>query len=230
MRYGTPSIENAIRKLKHSGVTDIVIFPLYPQYSLAATESSIDASLGAIRRILPHAKVRILPPFFDHPAYLDAVAMVSRSYMEIEPFDLAVFSFHGLPERQVRKARQNYRDQCFKTAEEIASRLNLPPDRYQVSFQSRLGRTPWIKPYTDELYREFPNRGVKRIVVLCPSFVADCLETLEEVAIRGREDFLRHGGTSLRLIPSLNSSAPWVDTVATLLTTPERKQTSRARQ
>jgi len=232
MRYGHPSIPEAIEKLKKRGVTKIVALPLYPQYSLAATESSI-------AKVSEHADgVTFVPPFYAEEAYLDAVEAVSRGPLAAANADRVLFSFHGLPERHLKKtdfsggahcvfdrkccasiveANQNcYRSQCFATARSLAKRLNIPEEKYDVCFQSRLN-DKWVKPYTDEFYRVLPKQGVKRVVVISPSFVADCLETLEEVSIRGNEEFRRHGGESVTLIPSLNSEDVWARGVARLL-------------
>jgi len=175
--------------------------------------------------------LRVVPPFFDAPAFLDAFAAVGRPVLAESRADHVLFSFHGLPERQIRKSdpsgthclatptccdaevsanRWCYRAQCFATARGLATRLGLAPEQWTVSFQSRLGRTPWIRPYTDLLLPELAGKGVRRLAVYCPAFVADCLETLEEIGIRGKADFLRHGGESLTLVPSLNSHPAWV--------------------
>ncbi len=238
MRYGNPSLESSIDKLLAQGIERLTVFPLYPQYSLAATESSV----ARVREILELRKwtgeTRYLPAFYDSQEYLNAVTEVSAPFVKKKPFDLVLFSFHGLPERQIKKtdltgshcltsdiccdmsvkANENcYRYQCFTTARLLAQRLNINPLRYSVCFQSRLGRTPWIKPYTDHFYETLPSRGIKRLLVLCPSFVADCLETLEEVAIRGLDQFRKAGGEDLTLVPSLNSTDVWVKAVAKMV-------------
>ncbi len=180
----------------------------------------------------------VVEPFFDTPEFLNAFVRRGAPVLERERPDHVLFSFHGLPERQIRKAdisarhclarpdccarlsdenRGCYRAQCFATARLLAERLGLAEDRYTVCFQSRLGRTPWISPYTDLLLPELCRQGKRRLVVFCPAFVADCLETLEEIAIRAREDFLRHGGESLTLIPSLNALPEWADGVVSLV-------------
>lgn len=235
MRYGNPSIKQALLALKEAGVKETRVIPLYPQYSLAATESSIIACQQLAREHAPEMKLTFQPPFYGEAGFLDAYADVAKRTLDHIPHDHVIFSFHGLPERQIRKvdpsgktclaserccdritsANQNcYRAQCFQTARELADRLKIPKDRYSVAFQSRLGVTAWIKPYTDLLYGELVKRGHKRVAVLCPAFVADCLETLEEVAIRGNDQFRRLGGEILHLVPSLNSEAEWVDSVA----------------
>lgn len=236
MRYGRPSIRQGLERLREAGVTEITAFPLYPQYSLAATRSS---ELETQRHVGSEVMLKFIPPFYADPGFLDSFAAVARSELERFTVDHILFSFHGLPERQVKRTdrtgkhclaspdccarigdanRNCYRAQCFHTARELATRLELSEERYTVCFQSRLGRTPWIRPFTDDLYRTLPGRGIKRIAVLSPAFVADCLETLEEIAIRGAEEFKRSGGEELRLIPSLNSETDWARAVVALVT------------
>jgi ferrochelatase len=230
MRYGKPSIESAVRELLDAGVTQITAFPLYPQYSLAATESSNVEVKRVLEKLSSSVPVKMLPAFYQDSAYLDAVAEVSRPYLE-RPHDFTLFSFHGLPERQVKKTDPSgahclameeccaktvpansdcYRQQCFVTAHEVARRLGIEEKKYAIAFQSRLGRTPWIRPYSDHFYESLPKEGIRKVAVLCPSFVADCLETLEEVQIRGREQFVAAGGEDLFLVPSLNAEDVWV--------------------
>jgi len=242
MRYGNPSIESAVDQLLAQGVTELVVLPMYPQYSLAATESSRAETLAILKRKAPGLKTRMVGAFYSDPNFIDAFVKRAREGLEGFAHDFVLFSFHGLPVRQVRKtdptrahcapgsgsdgrccerfetiAPDCYRAQCFATARLMADKLGLSKDRYAVAFQSRLGRAEWIRPYTDEFYSELPAKGVKRLAVVCPAFVADCLETLEEIAIRGREDFIHQGGEDLRLVPSLNASDDWVSTVASLV-------------
>lgn len=240
MRYGNPSISKAIQELKNEGIKDITLFPLYPQYSLAATESSIQEFKKRLKEIHPEASLSVVDPFYQHNLFTSVFAKVAERSLKDYSYDHVLFSFHGLPERQIKKLDQSqahclaasgccdqvrdcnsmcYRAQCFRSASLIAQEMGLRSDQYTVSFQSRLGRTPWIKPYTDELYQELPKRGLKRLAVICPAFVADCLETLEEIRIRGKEDYLRAGGEDLRLVPSLNSEDEWADSVARLIQT-----------
>ncbi len=236
MRYGSPSIEEVVNKLKRSHFQGrVVAFPLYPQYSLAATESSIKflrkCLAGAGMSSLPLIEI---PPFYQEKGFLDAFAEVARNSLSQISYDHLLFSFHGLPERQVKKVghicfekedccdtineknRLCYRAQSFYTAKAIAERLKLEPAKYDICFQSRLNDR-WIPPFTDHFYRTLPQKGVKRLAVICPSFVADCLETLEEVALRGDEEFRRHGGEKVTLIPSLNAEVSWISAAATLV-------------
>jgi ferrochelatase len=236
MRYGNPSIGAALDQMTLSRLDRLIVFPLYPQYAQSST-------LTAQRQVLAdlkscghgHLKPEWIEPFYSDPQYLEAVAATARPVLETFTPDLFLFSFHGLPERHVKKlhtvclsdetccdrvtsANANcYRAQCFATAHAVASRLDLAADRYRVSFQSRLGRTPWIRPYTDYVIEELPAQGVRRLAVFCPSFVADCLETLDEIENRENERFLKAGGEELRLIPSLNDSPAWVDAAARLV-------------
>ena len=238
MRYGKPSLSHALQKLAARKVDEIVLFPLYPQYSLAATESSLRACDTALKALSYAPRTTWVKPFYQHPLFIDAFAQVATRELEHASYDHLLFSFHGLPERQIRKTdatkqhcfateqccatisdanKDCYRAQCFRTAHLIAQKMGLPTQRYTVCFQSRLGNTPWIKPYTDELYRELPKRGVKRLAVMCPAFVADCLETLEEIRIRGRADFIAQGGEELQLVGSLNASDTWAAAVAQMV-------------
>ncbi len=235
MRYGSPSIESVVDELKdHSEIT---LLPLYPQYSLAASESSE----AKVREVLKakgfKGELKVIPAFYREPLFLDAVAEVSRKHLGQKPWDKVLFSFHGLPERQVKKLdptgshcradttcceslhagnQQCYRAQCYFTAKEVAKRLGLNESQYLVAFQSRLGRTPWIKPHSDLLYESLPKEGVKRLAVLSPSFVADCLETLEEIEIRGKKQFQEAGGHDLFLVPCLNSEDVWAESLKKL--------------
>lgn len=235
MRYGQPSIESALRRFHDLGITDVTVFPLYPQYSLAATETSIQECRRVAQAVSSEFKLEFVGAFYRHSGFIEAFVEQARKTLQDFNYDHVLFSFHGLPERHVKKtdltgehclnrsdccstiseANQNcYRAQCYQTAHAIAQQLELKLSDYTVCFQSRLGRNPWIKPYTDHLYESLPSQGVKRVAVICPAFVADCLETLEEIQIRGREEFISKGGEDLRLVPSLNSNESWARVVA----------------
>lgn len=234
MRYQSPSIDSALARLRAAKLDDIVVFPLFPQYSSAAWGSAVDKVFSEARKHVDASTLQVVSPYYDHPAFVEALAAVAQRALEGFAPDKILISYHGLPERQVRKAdeggahclqdasccdaiidtnRNCYRAQCFATSRALAARLGLGADRWEIGFQSRLGRTPWIRPYTDLRLRALAERGARRVAVMCPSFTADCLETLEEIGIRGREDFLAHGGAQLRLVPSLNSTDAWVDAV-----------------
>lgn len=234
MRYQRPSIGEALDRFRASRTDRIAVLPLFPQYSSAAWGSAAEKVLLEAGKRWNLPTIQLVPPFFDHPAFLDALARTARPALATFRPEHVLLSFHGLPERQVRKSdesesrdrclasagccdaigpanRHCYRAHCFATARGLAARLDLAPERHEVSFQSRLGRTPWIQPHTDERVRALAQRGVKRLAVLCPAFVADCLETLEEIGIRARDDFRAHGGEELLLVPALNSRDAWVD-------------------
>ncbi len=238
MRYGNPSIPSALERLAQADVARIVALPLFPQYSAAATGSTVEKILETLERAEEIPPVETLGPFYDAPAFLSAFTAVARPELDAFRPDFVMFSFHGLPERQVRRAdpsgrhclasdgccdvlgepnRSCYRAQCFSTARALARSLELEADRFSVGFQSRMGRTPWIGPQTDRMLPGLAATGVKRLAILCPTFVADCLETLEEIGIRGREQWLALGGEDLRLTPSLNASPLWVRGVANLI-------------
>ena len=238
MRYGAPSIGEALLALLHAGVQRLVVLPLYPQYSAASTGSCTEEvfRIAGARWVTPN--LSLVEPFFDDPGFIAAFAARGRPVLLAERPDHILFSFHGLPERQIRKAddtgahclarpdccdrmvsanRACYRAQCYATTRLLAAALDLRADDYTVCFQSRLGRTPWIRPYTDQVLPELRARGKQRLVVFCPAFVADCLETVEEIGIRARADFLAAGGESLTLVPSLNATPAWMDAVVALV-------------
>ena len=232
MRYGNPSIASKIEALVSQSVDELVIFPQYPQYSSASTGSSLEKVFEVLGRKWNIPPVRVVGPFSQDGGFLDAVAASGAPLLRSLVPDHVLFSYHGLPERQIRKSESLeghclkpddaccaslswknqycYRAQCFETARQVARRLGLAPDQYTISFQSRLGRTPWIKPYTDLLLPELAKQGKKKLLVFSPSFTADCLETLEEISLRARATFLEAGGDNLVLVPSLNGSEAWV--------------------
>ena len=229
MCYGQPSIASALGILQAKNCSKLLILPLFPQYASATTESAIAKTLTLLRRISDQPQITVCPSFFDHPAFIDAWKNLMTEHAPPEPPEIWIFSYHGLPIRQLQKrgcdpkacdcdalnnsgsAASCYRRQCFATTKLLAESLSLKPEEYRVAFQSRLGRTPWIAPYTDHLLAELASQGVKRVAIACPSFVADCLETLEEINIRAREQWRQLGGTHFTLFPCLNSHEDWVN-------------------
>ncbi len=242
MRYGKPSIASALDRFEQAGVNRLVLFPLYAQYSSAATGSTIARVLQLAARRWNTPYLQVIPPFYDHPAYLDARAASVRPFLAGPEPERLFLSFHGLPERQVRRTDQSrasgapgapashclaradccaeigavnrscYRAHCMATARELGKRLGVSEERLVVCFQSRLGRTPWLRPSTDEVLAAEARRGVKNAIVV-PSFVADCLETLEELGMRGVETWRANGGESLRVVPALNDDDRFVAAV-----------------
>lgn len=234
MRYGNPSIPDAIAALRAAAVDRIIVLPLFPQYASSSTGTALARVFELAGEAWNTPWLHVVPPFYDDADFIAAFAAVARA-ADIAAADHVLLSFHGLPERQCKKSdtsgshclakadccdrivpanRHCYRAQCFATARGLAEALALPPERYTVCFQSRLGRTPWIRPYTDELLDKLARDGVKKLAVMCPAFVADCLETVEEIGIRARQQFLAAGGQELTMIPSLNATTPWVELVA----------------
>ena len=235
MRYGKPSIASALAALERAGVERVVVLPLFPQYA-----SSVTASAAAeVTRVLQAASdpplLEILGAFYDEPEFVSCWAALAREPLVDFGPDHVLFSFHGLPENQIRASDRTrghclakpdccsasgadiarcYRAQCVSTAERLRQALELPRDKTSSAFQSRLGPTPWIRPFTDEELPLLRKRGVKRLAVFCPSFVSDCLETLEEVGIRLREQWRSLGGEDLWLAPCLNGDPRFAEAVA----------------
>ena len=230
MRYQSPGIGPALESLHGQGVETALVIPLFPHYAMSSFETAAVRAKELAARLTPGMKLRIAPPFFEDPAYIGALA-ASASEALASGYDHLLFSFHGVPERHVRKAdptgchclassdcceRQSparatcYRAQCYATVRAFAAAACLPPGKFSAAFQSRLGVDSWLKPYTDVEFQRLAWSGVKRLLVICPAFVSDCLETLEEIALRGRETFLAAGGESFEVIPCLNDHPQWL--------------------
>lgn len=236
MRYQTPSIENGLDELMKAKVKKIIVLPLFPQYASASNGSVIDKVMEIAQgwQIIPD--FTFISNFLDHPLFLQAWVEQGQEAMKKEEYDRYLFSYHGLPERQIRKGSVEgycqlgaccnkygpknqfcYRAQCFQTTRMLAAKLGLPEEKVITSFQSRLGNDPWIKPYTDEIIKELAKDGVKKVLVFSPAFVADCLETTVEVAQEYKEKFEELGGEQWDLVTSLNSNETWVDCVKDLV-------------
>jgi ferrochelatase len=214
MRYGQPSISSRLDELKADGVTRVLVLQAYPQYSATTTASVIDAvnAWGADVRRVP--EFRFVNDYHDDPLYIEALARsVARHWQQNGRADQLVMSFHGIPERNIRLG-DPYQAQCLATARLLAENLQLAPSQYRVTFQSRFGRAKWLEPYTEPTLRELGAAGVSSVDVMCPGFPADCLETLEEIAMEGRDAFLGSGGKEFRYIPCLNDSGPWITALA----------------
>ena len=206
MRYGRPAIAGRIDALKAAGCERILIAPLYPQYCAATTATAVDEAFAQLRRMRWQPAVRTLPPYHDDPFYIDALKQIVEAGLAALPFapDALVASFHGMPERTLHLG-DPYHCHCRKTARLLGEALGR---ELLVAFQSRFGRARWLEPATDKLLAELPGKGVAKVAVVAPGFAADCLETLEELAIRGRAAFLGAGGTDFACLPCLNDSAP----------------------
>ncbi|MCO4764295.1 MAG: ferrochelatase, partial [Myxococcales bacterium] len=236
MRYGEPNLAAALDAFALEGVDQIHALPLFPQYASASTGSAAEAVMAAAGKRWNVPDLSVIGAFYDHPAFIDAVSQVSQE--TVADVEHVVLSFHGLPVRHCTQSdptggwcsqredccdaivdanRHCYRAQCMATARALQAKLGLTSDKVTVAFQSRLGRTPWIEPHTDKVLTELGEMGVKRIAVLEPSFVADCLETIEEIGLRGRDDFRAAGGDELTLAPCVNASPVWADALVTIL-------------
>jgi ferrochelatase len=237
MRYQSPSIRAAFDGLVAAGVDKIVVVPLFPQYSSAATGSALDRvyAIAADRWNIP--TLETVGPFYDDPGFVAAFAAVAKPVLDDFDPDFVLFSYHGLPVRQIHKGdptgtfclrdgccdrivsenRYCYRAQCHATTRALAAALALPPDRHGLSFQSRLGRDPWIEPYTDRVLPKLRAEGRKRLAILSPAFVADCLETLEELGMGAKEQWAHLGGEGMVLVPSLNGHPAWVSALASMV-------------
>lgn len=238
MRYGRPSIDEALDAFELEGISDIAVLPLFPQQAAATTGSAIEAVQRAAAARWHVPVLRFIGEFYAHPAWIRAVVAAAREALEAAPPDHVVLSFHGVPERHVTRGdasgahclkkddccariekvnRRCYRAQCYATGRALTRAMNLPEDKVTICFQSRLGRTPWLQPYADAAIAELGRKGLKRVLVIEPSFVADCLETLEEIGMRAREDFEAQGGGQLVLAPCVNAHESWVDAVQQLI-------------
>jgi ferrochelatase len=231
MRYGNPSITSVIRDLAGQGVSDLRLIPLFPQYARCTCQSVVERVREVVAEEAPSMNLRVQPPFSEDPLYIEALHAVAKEHLE-RPRDHLLFSFHGLPERHLRKtdpthrhclARPDccetphpshatcYRAQAFGTVAAFVRKAGLPAGRFSVAFQSRTGPGRWLAPDTAEVLARLPSQGVKNLLVMSPSFVADCTETLEEIAIRGRRTFLDAGGSAFTYIPCLNDHPCWIE-------------------
>jgi ferrochelatase len=214
MRYGNPSIDAQLDALKAEGATRVLVMQAYPQYSATTTASVIDAVNAWSARVRRLPEFRFVNQYHDDPLYIDALAQGVEAYWRQNGRpDVLLMSFHGIPARNIAQG-DPYQSQCLATAGLIAQRLKLTASQYRVTFQSRFGRAKWLEPYTEPTLREMGATGVKRVDVMCPGFPADCLETLEEIAMEGREAFLHSGGKEFHYIPCLNDSPAWISALA----------------
>ncbi|MFZ3120982.1 MAG: ferrochelatase [Variovorax sp.] len=214
MRYASPSIASQLDAAQADGATRVLVLQAYPQYSATTTASVIDAVTAWTRTKRSLPELRFVNQYHDDPRYIEALAQSVEAYWKQNGRpDQLVMSFHGIPERNIRLG-DPYQGQCLETARLLTERLGLPPSAYRVTFQSRFGRAKWLEPYTEPTLRELGAAGTARVDVMCPGFPADCLETLEEIAMEGREAFLHAGGKEFRYIPCLNDSPAWITALA----------------
>ena len=237
MRYGSPSIESQLLELaKQDGIEEILLMPLYPHYADSTIKTTIEEAKSVIARNKLKVKLIVLQPFYEEPDYIDALVASTAPWLNAEGgFDHILFSYHGLPELHLTKADPTgshclkrddccqvaspahatcYRHQVLRTTERFVEKAGLKPDQYSVAFQSRLGRAKWLEPSTVDTLEKLAQKGVKNLLVMCPAFVTDCLETLEEIALQGAEEFKQAGGESLTLIPCLNDHEQWVSVIS----------------
>lgn len=233
MRYQTPSIPEAVRRLAAAGVDEVLLIPLFPHYAMSSYETAVVRVQRVAARLAPRMRWTVQPPYYEEPDYIAALVESARPYLE-GAWDHLLFSFHGIPERHLRKSdptgghclrRPNcceepglalprcYRAQGWRTVAAFVRAANVPAGRWSVAFQSRLGRDAWLQPYTDQELSRLARAGVKRLLVLCPAFVSDCLETLEEIRLRGAETFRAAGGEVFTQIPCLNEHPRWIATL-----------------
>lgn len=232
MRYGNPSPKAAYDSLvaQNSDLEEVILVPLYPHYAMSSYETAVEYAKEQHRTGGYKFKLTTIKPYYDDDTYLNALCESIRPQLE-QDYDQILFSYHGVPERHIKKGditgqhclqvagccdkpsaahQYCYRHQCWATTKEVAKRLNIPDGKWGFSFQSRLGRDPWLQPYTAKRLEELPKEGVKKLLVVCPAFVSDCLETLEEIAEEGKEEFMHAGGESFEMIPCLNVHPLWV--------------------
>lgn len=236
MRYQSPSIKSALEELNNHKVAKIIVVPMFPQYASATSGSVHDKVMEIVQewQIIP--QINFISTFVEEPGFYKTFASLGQQYLDKHEYDHVIFSFHGLPERQIRKGsvenycklgsccnayhdknRFCYRAQCFQTARLIANEMNLSEDKFTVTFQSRLGNDPWIKPYTDDILKDLAKDGKKSVLAFSPAFVSDCLETTIEVGEEFKEEFEEAGGERWDLVPSLNDNKDWVQTLKSLV-------------
>lgn len=234
MRYGNPSIASVIAKIVADGVEELLLFPQYPHYAMSSWETVVVKVYEEAEEQAPKLRVTSIQPFFQDADYIEALYAVTAPYLK-KPHDYVLFSFHGIPERHLRKGDPShahcltvndccntcspvhatcYKAQCLATTRLLVARAGIPAARFSISFQSRLVGEPWLKPYTDYELERLPAEGKKNLLVLCPAFVADCLETIEEISGEGKETFMEAGGATFEQIPCLNDQPPYIDFLA----------------
>ena len=235
MRYGKPSIETGLRELHEKGVTEVFLMPLYPQFAMATTETIFVLAERLRKTLFPEMHFAKLPPFYKFPDYIQVLSNSIEEALKNKAWDHLLFSYHGVPERHIRKSDLTnshckidaqcckttsrahqfcYRHQCYETTRLVAQYLQLKEGSYSTSFQSRLGVDPWLQPYTDRTIDKFAKQGIEKLAVVTPAFVSDCLETLEEIAMEGKEIFHEAGGKDFYFVPCINDREDWIAVLA----------------
>ncbi|MGO4819994.1 MULTISPECIES: ferrochelatase [unclassified Flavobacterium] len=235
MRYGNPSILAGLQELRDKGVTEVLLFPLYPQHAMASTTTILVLAEELRKKHFPEMKFASVPAFYNKPDYLKNLADSIKGHLEGFDYDHLLFSYHGIPERHIRKTDVTkshckidgsccntpspahefcYRHQCYETTKQVVKLLGIPEGKYSQTFQSRLAGDKWLTPYTDVEINKMPEKGIKKLAVVTPAFVSDCLETLEEIAMEANHEFKAHGGEEFLAIPCLNDSDGWCGTVS----------------
>lgn len=235
MRYGNPSIKFGLTELANQGVTEVLLLPLYPQFAMATTETILVKAEEIRKKYFPQISIIDFPAFYNKPEYIKVLADSLSDSLKGFKYDHLIFSYHGVPERHIMKSDITkthckldghccnneskahqfcYRHQCFETTKLTAEYLQLAEGSYTTTFQSRLGKDPWIQPYTDETIDNYAKKGIKNLAIITPAFVSDCLETIEEIGMEARESFLEHGGESFHRIDCLNDNEAWATVIA----------------
>lgn len=238
MRYGSGSIKEGLQELKNQGVEHVYLVPLYPHYAMSSYETVVVKAMEDKDAFFPEMKLTTMPAFYSNPAYVKVLSKSIKEHLDTFEYDHVLFSYHGIPERHIRKSDPTkfhckidgsccktnsvahhtcYRHQCYDTTELVIKELGLPRAKVSSSFQSRLPNDPWLKPYTDFEFERLAKEGKTKLAVITPAFVSDCLETLEEIAMEGKEEFMEAGGTDYIHIPCLNDRDDWVSVMVSWL-------------
>ncbi|GGK31137.1 ferrochelatase [Yeosuana aromativorans] len=239
MRYGSMSIEKGLQELVDKGVEEVLLIPLYPQFAMATTETIVVLAEDIQKEKFPNLKMESLPAFYNNPDYIEVLSNSIKKHLEGKTFDHLLFSYHGVPERHIRKSDITkshckidgsccvtpskahefcYRHQCYEVTRLVAEKLELTDGKFSTSFQSRLGFDPWLQPYTDRTIERLGKQGIKNMAIVTPAFVSDCLETLEEIAMEGQEIFHEMGGNEFTTVPCLNDDDAWASLISEWIT------------
>ncbi|QLE01249.1 ferrochelatase [Galbibacter sp. BG1] len=231
MRYGNPSIKSGLEALKKEGVKEVLLIPLYPQFAMATTETILVLAEELRQKYFPEMQFTNVPAFYNHPDYIRVLSESIQEHLQNKEWEHLLFSYHGVPERHIKKSDITkshckidgqccktpspahqfcYRHQCYETTKQVAAYLGLKEGMYSTSFQSRLGIDPWLQPFTDKTINKYAEEGTKKLAVVTPAFVSDCLETLEEIGMEAQHEFKENGGEEFHLVPCLNDDEAWV--------------------